>query len=202
MSEPTDQDQFQRIAALIVRFVGYLIYIYLVIVEIILTLGFFLLLFGANPSSGFVEWIYRSVERAMRPFRGIFEPIELGTGGNDVPAIFDTSILFAMIIYGILAIALNGLLQWLTGRINRIDRENRLRAQQAEYEQAVAAQHGYPAMTGEGATTGSQPVPSASTPVPTGTGTVPTTPSGTGDSGTGPSGTGPSSAPPPPPPAP
>ncbi len=139
MSNSTDTNTGKRVTAAAIRVVGYLIYAYLVFVEIILFLGFFLLLFGANSSAGFVEWVYRSLDRAMRPFRGIFESIELGTTGNEVPAVFDTSIVFAMIIYGILAIALHSLLDWLTTRIDRIDRENQLRAQQAAYEAAAAA---------------------------------------------------------------
>ena len=134
MSNTTDTNIAQRLSAVAIRVVGYLIYTYLLFVEIILFLGFFLLLFGANSSAGFVDWVYRSVDRAMRPFRGIFQAIELGTTGNDVPAVFDTSIVFAMIIYGILAIALRSLLDWLTVRIDRIDRENQLRAQQAAYD--------------------------------------------------------------------
>jgi hypothetical protein len=148
MSEPTDTNTGKRLMATAIRVVGYLIYAYLLIVEIILFLGFFLLLFGANSSSSFVAWVYRSLDRAMRPFRGIFEPIDLGTASNEVEAVFDTSVLFAMIIYGILAIALHSLLDWLTQRIDRIDRENQARAQQGAYQDAVdeanAARFTYP----------------------------------------------------------
>ncbi|MGI9645529.1 MAG: hypothetical protein ACR2O6_09500 [Ilumatobacteraceae bacterium] len=191
MSEPTDTHTGQRIVQSIVRVIGYLIYAYLIFVEIILFLGFFLLLFGANPSSGFVEWVYRSLDRAMRPFRGIFEPIELGTTGNDVPAVFDTSIIFAMIIYGIVALLLKAGLDWLTERINRIDHENRLRAQQAEYQEAANAPH----YTTQQAPTGpdtSRAVPGSGTTAPTSSGTAPA--SGTSSSA--------DTTPPPPPPRP
>ena len=39
----------------------------------------------------------------MERFRGIFTPIELGLTGNDVEAVLDTSVLFAMLVYGIFA---------------------------------------------------------------------------------------------------
>ena len=39
---------------------------------IVLTIAFFLRLFGANPNAGFAEWIYRSAETLMGPFRGLF----------------------------------------------------------------------------------------------------------------------------------
>lgn len=123
----------------IVRAVSYLVYFYLVVVEIILFLGFFLLLFGANPSAGFTEWVYRNLDRVMAPFRGIFTPIELGMTTDDVPAVFETSVVFAMIIYGILALALSALIGWLSGRLGQIyDAEAEL-DRQAEFDQQLAA---------------------------------------------------------------
>ena len=82
------------------RALGYVVYAYLVVTEIVLALGFVLLLLGANPEPAFVQWVYRSLDRAMEPFRGIFTPIELGLTGNDVEAVLDTSVLFAMLVYG------------------------------------------------------------------------------------------------------
>ncbi len=78
MTNPTmeiDQSKVgwaQQTIMWISRAVTFLIYLYVLFVEIILLLGFLLLLGGANPSSSFVEWVYRSLDRAMKPFRGIF----------------------------------------------------------------------------------------------------------------------------------
>lgn len=131
--EPHYMRSTGRIVALAARLVGYLVYIYIVFVQVILFLGFFLLLFGANPSSGFVEWVYRSLDRAMKPFRGIFTPIELGTTtGNQVESVFDTSVLFAMIIYGIVGILVHSLIQWLTHKVKMVERQER--NEQAAYE--------------------------------------------------------------------
>ncbi len=114
------------------RAVTFLVYLYVLAVEIILLLGFVLLLGGANPSTSFVQWVYRSLGRTMQPFRGIFAPIELGITGNDVQSIFETSVVFAMIIYGIVALAVSALLGWLNGQALRLDREEaELRRQQA-----------------------------------------------------------------------
>lgn len=110
----------RRIIVWIARAVSYLVYAYLLVVEVILLLGFLLLLFGANPTAGFTQWAYRNLDRVMAPFRGIFTPIELGTTSADVPTIIDTSILFAMIVYGILALAFAALISWLTTRLERI----------------------------------------------------------------------------------
>ena len=148
--EPVNEHRFERTMAVIGRLMTWVVYAYVVIVEIILFLGFLLLLFGANPASSFVEWVYRSVDRAMRPFRGIFEPIELGVTGNDVPSVFESSIVFAMVIYGLVALALSGLIHWLSGVIQRIDRENARREHDRLYQQYYdsvarnAAQQGTP----------------------------------------------------------
>jgi hypothetical protein len=100
-------------------------------------------LFGANPSAGFTQWVYRNLDRVMSPFRGIFTPIELGVTGSDVPSIFETSVLFAMIIYGIVALLFSALIGWLSGRLNQVvDAETELE-RRAEYQRrldAVAAQ--------------------------------------------------------------
>ena len=130
----------------VVRAISYLVYFYLIVVEIILFIGFFLLLFGANPTAGFTEWAYRNLDRVMDPFRGIFTPIELGTTGNDVPATFDTSVLFAMIIYGIIALLFSAFIGWLSGRLNQIHsaedelaRQAEIAKQQADAEARMAA---------------------------------------------------------------
>ncbi len=124
--EPHYMRSTGRIVATAARFIGYLVYIYILFVEIILFLGFFLLLFGANSSSGFVEWAYRNLDRAMKPFRGIFTPIELGTtSGNQIESIFDTSVVFAMIIYGIVGLLVHSLIQWLTYKVRMIERQER-----------------------------------------------------------------------------
>jgi hypothetical protein len=143
-TQPTEPDPHYlrstgRIVAMVARFIGYLVYIYILFVEVILFLGFFLLLFGANSSSGFVQWAYRNLDRAMTPFRGIFTPIELGTtGGNQVESIFDTSVLFAMIIYGIIGLLVHSLIQWLTYKLRMIERQEH--NEEAAYQAEVARQ--------------------------------------------------------------
>ena len=82
------------------RALVYLVYFFVTVALIVLTFGFFLLLFGANPDAAFAEWVYRALDRVMAPFRGIFESIKLN--GQSV---LDVSVLFAMIVYGIVALA-------------------------------------------------------------------------------------------------
>lgn len=133
--EPDENAGTKRHLLWLARAVGYLVYAYVVVVEVILGFGFFLLLFGANPTSEFVEFMYRNLDRVMDPFRGIFSPIELGMAGqNEVESVFETSVLFAMIVYGLLAIVVHALIAWLTGRMDRLQRED------YEYRRRLAAE--------------------------------------------------------------
>jgi uncharacterized protein YggT (Ycf19 family) len=105
----------------IARALTYLVYAFVLITLVILVLGFFLLLFGANPDAPFAEWAYRSLDRVMAPFRGIFESVQLN--GESV---LDTSVLFAMIVYGMVGIALSALIQWLTQKQLELRRKEAL----------------------------------------------------------------------------
>lgn len=151
----------------IVRAISYLVYFYLIVVEIILFLGFFLLLFGANPTAGFTEWVYRNLDRVMSPFRGIFTPIELGTTTADVPAVFETSVVFAMIIYGIVALALSALIGWLTGRLGQIYAAEAEVERQAEFDQQLAAARAVPAAGQQTTATSAVTQPAAGAPAAT-----------------------------------
>jgi hypothetical protein len=91
----------------------WLIYAWVTVVLVLLFLAFLLLLLGANPDAGFVDWVYRSVQRAMAPFRGIFEPVELTDSST-----FDISILFAMIVYGFVGMGLHVAWEWVTRQLH------------------------------------------------------------------------------------
>ena len=98
--------------ARIARALTYLVYACAIVTVVLLMLGCILELLGANPDAPFAEWLYQGLGRAMAPFRGLFEPVRL-----DGRSVLDPSILFAMLVYGIVAFALGGLIGWLTGRI-------------------------------------------------------------------------------------
>jgi len=126
-----EQIEARRYTVWIARALGYLALVYVAVTEIILLLGFVLKAFGANPDVGFTQWAYRNLDRVMAPFRGIFGTIDLGTNGNNVAAVLDMSILFAMVIYGILLLVLRALIDWLTVRIHMIDDKRALQASAA-----------------------------------------------------------------------
>jgi uncharacterized protein YggT (Ycf19 family) len=98
--------------ARITRALAYLVYAFVIVALVLLLLGFILKLFGANPDAPFAEWLHRGLRRVMAPFRGLFEPMPL-----DGRSVLDGSILFATIVYGIVATALRALIEWLTTRI-------------------------------------------------------------------------------------
>jgi uncharacterized protein YggT (Ycf19 family) len=115
------------------RIFGYFVYFWLLASLVILTLGFFLKLFAANPDAGFVEWVYRNLDRTMEPFRGMFPQQAVGDTGS----ILDVSILFAMLMYVLVAMGIRALINWLTFRMNRIDRE--MAAAERQQTAAMAA---------------------------------------------------------------
>jgi uncharacterized protein YggT (Ycf19 family) len=112
------------------RVLLWLVYIWVTITLVLLFLSFVLQLFGANPTAGFVDWVYRSTQRAMAPFRGIFEPVSLSD-----KSVLDVSVLFAMIVYGFVALGLHLAIEWLTRMLlaedSRQHRDHQLAAQAA-----------------------------------------------------------------------
>jgi Na+-translocating ferredoxin:NAD+ oxidoreductase RnfA subunit len=101
----------------IAKILLWIVYVWVVLNLVLLFLAFWLRLFGANPQADFTQWVYRSVSRSMAPFRGIFEPIVLSD-----ESVLDTSLLFAMIIYGVVALLLRAGIDWVTTFVSRRQR--------------------------------------------------------------------------------
>jgi len=97
-----------RISRTLILFV----YGFAIVCIVILAIAFFLQLFNANQTAPFVDWTYRAARRIMQPFRGIFPSVE-GEQGS----VFDVSMLFAMFMYGLLALGANGLIAWIDRKI-------------------------------------------------------------------------------------
>jgi uncharacterized protein YggT (Ycf19 family) len=103
----------------VARVLVWIVYAFALATGILLTTAFFLHLAGANPEASFVEWVYRSTDRAMRPFRGIFPPQDVGSGSS----VLDFSYLVAAIVYFVIALLVDGVHRWLTGKLHRQERE-------------------------------------------------------------------------------
>jgi uncharacterized protein YggT (Ycf19 family) len=128
----------QRALLRAARVVVWLVYAFALVTGVLLTTAFFLQLAGANPEASFVEWVYRSTERAMRPFRGIFPTQQL-----DGSSVLDFSYLVAAIVYFVIALLVDALHRWLTGRLRQQELEARRARAQADMatQRAVDQQH-------------------------------------------------------------
>lgn len=94
----------------VAKVVVWIIYLFVLTALVILLIAFFLRLFGANPTNGFTEWIYRAADRIMEPFRGIF-PTKTLTEAS----VLDYSLLFAVIMYTIFALVAH----WIVHVVSR-----------------------------------------------------------------------------------
>lgn len=102
----------------VAHLLGWIIFGYLVVLEVLLLVGFVLVVFGVEPSGALAGFVYRSVERATEPFRAVFQPLDLDLdeGATSIDSAVEGSIVFAMVVYGILALFAHDLVQWLAKR--------------------------------------------------------------------------------------
>lgn len=115
----------------VTRVLTWLVYAFAVTAIAFLSTAFFLRLFNANESAPFVRWVERATRILMQPFRGIFPAVE-GESGS----VFDASLLFAIFIYGMLAMGMHALLDWIDRKM-AIARYAEAEAARAEYERMV-----------------------------------------------------------------
>lgn len=82
--------------------------------EALVGLRFVLRLVGANPSNGFVSWIYDWSTPIVAPFSGIFgqDATVVHGIGTAVASVFDWTALIALVVIGIVV----GLIGMLFGR--------------------------------------------------------------------------------------
>lgn len=121
MADDDGSIQGMRFAKVVV----YIVYAFFVAALVILVLAFFLLLFDASTSAEFTRWVYRSTNRVLEPFRGIFPRVEGGDG-----SVVDFAIVFAIIMYGMFALGVHALANWIDRRIVQHRRE----LEKAEWE--------------------------------------------------------------------
>lgn len=100
------------------RGLSYFVYGYALVASAILGIAFFLLLFSANQSSPFVKFIYETGSAFLAPFRGIFPLKPVSETGY-----FSPSIVFAIIMYIVLALCMNGLIGYVTIKMLKHEEE-------------------------------------------------------------------------------
>lgn len=96
------------------RSVGYLIYFIIGVLEIVLAFRFVFKLLGANPASGFVDFIYNLSTIFIAPFMGIFNTSL--AKGDVVTSVFEPASLVALIVYGLVAWGIVTLIRLVSGR--------------------------------------------------------------------------------------
>lgn len=77
------------------------------VVEGFLALRFLLKLFGANTSSGFVQWVYNMSAVLLQPFRGIFPATVIQNR-----YVIEFSTVFAMLMYAVIALLILWVINW------------------------------------------------------------------------------------------
>lgn len=93
---------------------GYLIYLVFGLLEILLGFRFVFKLLGANPSTGFVDFIYNLSAVFVAPFAGIFNT-SLAKGDVTI-SVFEPATLVAIITYAVLAWIIVALIRVVSGR--------------------------------------------------------------------------------------
>jgi uncharacterized protein YggT (Ycf19 family) len=102
------------------------VYAVVFVAEIVLAFAFVLMLFAARTSAPFTRWIYRSERYVMGPFRGIF-PVVRENG-----SVLNFSILFAMMVYGLLALIIESVAEWLDAAVRRMQLDASIRQRQGQ----------------------------------------------------------------------
>lgn len=100
------------------KVIAYVLYAWVIIGVVSLVLRVFLLAFSANPSTPFVEFVYRTSGDYLNPFRGIFEPRPIGETGY-----FDVAAMFAIIIYLFVMWGFSSLIKYVQYKIDKTEHE-------------------------------------------------------------------------------
>jgi uncharacterized membrane protein len=93
---------------------GYLVYFVFGLLDILLGFRFVFKLFGANPSTSFVDFIYNLSAIFVAPFAGIFNTSL--AQGDVTTSIFEPATLVALVFYAILAWVIVALIRVISGR--------------------------------------------------------------------------------------
>ena len=78
-----------------------IIYYIMGVLEVLLAARLVLKLLGANPSSGFVSFVYTISEGLLIPFNAVFR--SAGTQGIETRAVLEPSTIIAMAVYALIA---------------------------------------------------------------------------------------------------
>jgi uncharacterized protein YggT (Ycf19 family) len=118
----------------VTRCVTWIVYAVVLAKAALLATAFLLRLAGANPDASFARWVYRSADRSMDPFRGMFPTRELSDA-----SVLDMSLLFAAAVYLVLGLFIDAGLRWLSRQLS--DRDRRIAHLRAAARDAAAREY-------------------------------------------------------------
>ena len=98
------------------RTLAWLVFAFSLVAAVLLLIAFFLQLTGANPTAPFAAWVYRSTDVLLQPFRSLYPTVKGHTGQSEL----NLSLLFAILMYGLFALAFDGLVGWFDRWISRM----------------------------------------------------------------------------------
>lgn len=84
------------------------------LIELVIGLRIIFQLFGANPSTPFVNWLYEVSRTLLYPFQGIF-PSPVLRGGF----VLDMSAIVALLIYALVAYLISELIRYISFNSSR-----------------------------------------------------------------------------------
>lgn len=103
------------------KIIAYVMYAWVIIGVVSLSLRVFLLAFSANPETPFVKFVYRTSGDYLNPFRGIFEAKAVGETGY-----FDVAAMFAIIIYLFIMWGFSALIKYVQYKIDKTEHEQKV----------------------------------------------------------------------------
>ena len=95
------------------RWLTWFVYLFFMLAVILLAIAFFLQLTNASEAASFTQWVYRATDRLLAPLRAIYPQVE-GENGS----VLDFSILFAIIMYGLFALGVHAIVNWIDRKIS------------------------------------------------------------------------------------
>lgn len=93
----------------------YVVYFIFGAIETLLAFRLILKITGANPISGFVNFIYSLTQLLILPFVGIFR--QATTTGIETTAILEPAVIVAVIVYAVIAWGIVQLIEIMSGRL-------------------------------------------------------------------------------------
>lgn len=96
---------------------GYIVYFLFGLIDVLLVFRLILKLLGANPGSGFVNFIYALTQLFILPFVGIFSSAT--SRGLETTAVLESSVLVAIAVYAVLAWGIAQLVIILSGKLQQ-----------------------------------------------------------------------------------